>query len=308
MAEGTLSDLSLGDYLYLRGYSEPFQTDHLLPQAAAIWSAPLARVRDYPVEAFVRFFDNHGLLKLVARPPWRTVLGGSASYVSKLLGEFGGVVRAGRRVTGLRRTDRGVLISEHRGEATRFDQVVVAVHSDQALQLLEDPSPDERRLLGAIRYAPNHVVLHSDRSLMPRRRAAWSSWNYVGRRGGPDEAAPATVSYWMNRLQHLPGPPLFVSLNPARAPAPEAVLETRTFHHPMFDGRALEAQQRLWSLQGGRRTWFCGAYFGAGFHEDGLQAGLAVAEAIGGVRRPWRVDNESGRIFASRPAPLERAA
>lgn len=307
MAAGTLAGLSLGDYLNLRGYAEPFQTDHLLPQASAIWSAPVARVRDYPVEAFVRFFNNHGLLKLVARPPWRTVVGGSTAYVTRLLGEFGGAVRAGRRVTGLRRTDRGVLVREHGGQAMRYDQVVVAVHSDQALELLEDPSPDERRLLGAIGYAPNQVVLHADPSLMPRRRAAWSSWNYVGRRGERDEAAPPTVSYWMNRLQHLPGRPLFVSLNPAREPAPGTVLETRAFDHPMFDARALDAQRRLWSLQGTRRTWFCGAYFGAGFHEDGLQAGLAVAEAIGGVRRPWRVDDESGRIFVG-GASLERAA
>jgi predicted NAD/FAD-binding protein len=308
LADRTLAGLSLGDYLNIRGYSEPFQTDHLLPQAAAIWSAPMARARDYPAEAFIRFFDNHGLLKLVARPAWRTVLGGSKAYVDKMLGEFTGVLRLGVGVAGLRRTETGVMVRERRGEVGAFDQVVVATHADQALSLLEDATSKERDLLGAIAYAPNRVILHTDASLMPRRRRAWSSWNYVGRRGERDQAAPPTVSYWMNRLQDLPGSPLFVTLNPGAEPARGAVLEEREFHHPMFDARALEAQRELWSLQGARRTWFCGSYFGAGFHEDGLQAGLAVAEALGGVRRPWRVADESARISLPSTAPLERAA
>lgn len=308
LADRTLAGLSLGDYLNIRGYSEAFQTDHLLPQAAAIWSAPLVRTRDYPAEAFVRFFENHGLLKLVARPPWRNVVGGSKAYVDALGAALPEGVRTGRAVAAVRRTGSGVLVRDRTGASERFDEVVIATHSDQALALLEEPSAQETQLLGAIAYAPNEVILHRDPRLMPRRRRAWSSWNYVGRRGERNEAAPPTVSYWMNRLQGLPGPPLFVSLNPQLRPRPELVIETRDFAHPVFDDRALAAQRRLWSLQGVRRTWFCGAYFGAGFHEDGLQAGLAVAEALGGVRRPWRVARESGRIFLPPPAALERAA
>jgi predicted NAD/FAD-binding protein len=310
MADRTLAGLSLGDYLNARSYSEPFQTDHLLPQAAAIWSSPVAKARDYPAEAFIRFFDNHGLMKLVARPLWRTVVGGSSAYVHKLLADFPGPVRLGQGVSAIRRLPDGVLVRGRSGSVERFDQVVVAAHADQALALLADPSPEEARLLGAIRYGANRVLLHTDPALMPRRRRAWSSWNYVGRRGERDEAAPPTVSYWMNRLQGLPGDPLFVTLNPARDPRPETILESRDFDHPLFDIGAMAAQRRLWSLQGRQRTWFCGAYFGAGFHEDGLQAGLAVAEAIGGVRRPWTAPNESGRIHLPAPAepPLGLAA
>lgn len=307
MANRTLAGLSLGDYLNLRGYSEAFQTDHLLPQAAAIWSSPVARTRDYPAEAFVRFFDNHGLLRLVDRPVWRTVTGGSSAYVERMMAGFGGETRLTAGLQSIRRFDDRVVVRDRSGAEETFDQVVVAAHADQALALLEAPSPAEASLLGAIRYGPNEVVLHTDEALMPRRRRAWSSWNYVGHRGERDEAAPPTVSYWMNRLQGLPAPQLFVTLNPSRPPAPERVLERRLFEHPLFDRAALAAQRQLWSLQGRRRTWFCGAYFGAGFHEDGLQAGLAVAEALGGVRRPWAVPGESGRIFLP-PAPMEQAA
>lgn len=307
MADSTLAGLSLGDYLNMRGYSEPFQTDHLLPQAAAIWSSPVARTRDYPAEAFVRFFDNHGLLRLLAKPAWRTVVGGSSSYVERLMSDFRGEVLIGRGAASARRLADGVQVRDASGVTRRFDQVVIAAHSDQALAMLEDPSPLESELLAAIRYRPNLAYLHTDLSLMPRRRAAWSSWNYVGHRGERDEARPPTVSYWMNRLQGLKGDPLFVTLNPPREPRADAILQLREFQHPLFDGPAMAAQRRLWSLQGLRATWFCGAYFGAGFHEDGLQAGLAVAEAIGGVRRPWRIENESGRIFIS-AAPSRKLA
>lgn len=307
MANRTLAGLSLGDYLNVRGYSEPFQTDHLLPQAAAIWSSPVARARDYPAEAFVRFFDNHGLLKLVDRPLWRTVVGGSAVYVERLMDQFSGAVRVDDGVAAICRLPDQVLVRGRSGAVESYDEVVIASHADQALAMLDDPSPEERSLLGAMRYGANEVILHTDQSLMPRRRRAWSSWNYVGHRGERDEAAPPTVSYWMNRLQGLAGPPLFVTLNPSRPPAPGSVLQQKTFDHPLFDNAAIEAQPLLWSLQGRRRTWFCGAYFGAGFHEDGLQAGLAVAEAIGGVRRPWSVPNESGRLPAPL-APVEQAA
>ncbi len=181
------------------------------------------------------------------------------------------------------------------GAAERFDHAVIATHSDQALRLLQDPDGRERAILGAIGYRANEAVLHSDESLMPRRKAVWSSWNYAAE--GPPDAQQLSVTYWMNRLQHIADDhPLFVTLNPIREPDPAKVIRRETYDHPVFDTAAGVAQAKLWSLQGVRNTWFCGAYFGAGFHEDGLQAGLAVAEQLGGVRRPWTVENESGRI------------
>ncbi len=182
-----------------------------------------------------------------------------------------------------------------RGGLDRFDEVVIAAHADAALAMLAEPSPAERRLLGAFRYASNAAVLHSDAKLMPRRRAAWAAWNYLAESG--DERRPS-VSYWMNRLQPLgDAPELFVTLNPQKPPSEDLVHARETYRHPQFDVAAMRAQKELWSLQGADRIWYCGAYFGAGFHEDGLQAGLAVAEQLGGSNRPWRVADESGRIF-----------
>ena len=299
---------SLGDYLETHGYGRAFQDDHLLPQAAAIWSAPAAAIRDYPAEAFIRFCQNHGLLQVFGRPVWRTVLGGSREYVSRLTERYAHRLRLGCGVRRVRRGPDGVSVLDQRGEVRRFDQVVIAAHADQALAMLDDPSGEERALLGAFGYTRNHAVLHGDPRLMPRRKAAWSGWNYMGRpghAGGRD----LCVTYWMNQLQGLPqNHPLFVTLNPIHPPAPDKLIRNEIYDHPVFDAAALLAQPRLWSLQGRRNTWYCGAYFGAGFHEDGLQAGLAVAEALGGVRRPWRVKDESGRIAIGAAPALEAAA
>ena len=204
-----------------------------------------------------------------------------------------------------------MIVNSRDGEQ-RFDACVVATHADQALALLEDPADDERRILGAFRYTSNHAVLHSDPSFMPRRRRLWSSWNYLGSGVGKDQTL--SLSYWMNKLQPLGDrcPDLFVTLNPARDVPAERVVAAFDYSHPMFDATAMAAQRELWRLQGQRRTWFAGSYFGYGFHEDGLQAGLAAAEDIGGVRRPWSVDEESGRIHSapagSTPAPVLREA
>ena len=288
---------SLGAYLDRHGYSAAFQHDHLLPMAAAIWSTPCAEMRDHPAAAFLRFCQNHGLLQVNNRPEWRTVDGGSREYVRRLAADFRGEILTGRPVTTVLRDRAGVTIQDATGAGRRFDAVVIAGHAHQALAMLADPTPQEKSLLGAFRPSRNRVVLHNDASLMPRRRAAWASWNYLGAGGKPrEDAGMPCVTYWMNRLQGLPGPDLFVTLNPARMPAPGSVLHEQAFSHPIFDAAAIRAQRALWSLQGDRRTWFAGAWFGAGFHEDGLQAGLAAAEALGGVRRPWTVANESGRI------------
>lgn len=288
---------SLDDYLKQKGYCQAFRDDHLLPQAAAIWSTPLAAIREYPAAALIRFFQNHGMMQVFGRGLWRTVQGGSRAYVEKLVQAFRGEVRKGVRVTGVRREAGGVDIRLASGQVERFDEVVIATHGDQALALLEDPTPDEARLLSAFRYSRNLAVLHTDPALMPRRRAAWTSWNHIGRRNAPQEGC---VTYWMNRLQSLPArPELFVTLNPTKEIAPESVIRTDVYDHPLFDGGAIAAQQELWGLQGVKKTWFCGSYFGHGFHEDGLQSGLAVAEQLGGVRRPWSVKDESGRIHLS---------
>ena len=199
----------------------------------------------------------------------------------------------------VRREGAGVWVRDATGEATRFDHAVIATHGDEALAILDDPSAEERALLGAFRYTKNRAVVHTDRSLMPRRKALWASWNYVG--DNPDGGC--VVSYWMNKLQDLPcREDIFLTLNPERMPRAETVLYETEYEHPLFDAAALRAQKRLWNLQGQRNTWFCGAHFGAGFHEDGLQAGLAVAEQLGGVRRPWKIAEESGRIYLPEPA------
>lgn len=294
----------LGAYLDRNGYSQAFQHDHLLPMAAAIWSTPCAEMRDHPAAAFLRFCDNHGLLQIDDRPEWRTVAGGAQTYVAQLAAPLEGRILTGRRITGIAREPGGVTLRDSSGAARRFDAVLIATHAHEALAMLDRPSPEEQALLGAFRPSPNEVVLHTDPALMPRRRRAWASWNYLGTtsaHGAPSAALPC-VTYWMNRLQGIPGPDLFVTLNPPAPPHPDSVIHRQSFNHPVFDAAAITAQRRLWSLQGELNTWFAGAWFGAGFHEDGLQAGLAAAEEIGGVRRPWTVPGESGRIHLPEPA------
>ena len=290
--------ITLGDYLRAGRYGDAFCRDHLLPMAAAIWSAPPEAMLAYPAAAFIRFHANHGLLQFVNRPEWRTVEDGSRSYVRKLTARLAGRVRLDCGATFVRRTSTGVAVGDAQGNEAQFDHVVVATHADQALKLLVDADGVERDVLGAFRYSRNLAVLHTDARFMPLRRAAWSSWNFIGER---DAASGVSVTYWMNRLQSLAGQNLFVTLNPAQPPHAGTLLHSEIYEHPMFDTGAIRAQSRLWSLQGRGKVWFCGAYFGAGFHEDGLQAGLAVAEELGGVRRPWSVAGESGRIQINRP-------
>lgn len=297
--------VTLGAYLSANGYGAAFRDDHLLPMACAVWSAPASILQNYPAAAFIRFCENHGLLKISDRPVWRTVTGGSKTYVEKIAETFDGRIRLGADIISVRRSHDAVAIEERTRGVSHFDHVVIACHADQALSLLADPAHEERRLLGAFRYSQNEIYLHTDEALMPKRRAAWSSWNYLD---GASAADRVSVTYWMNRLQNIPcETQLFVTLNPKRVPREDSILHRQMFEHPIFDPQAMAAQSQLWSLQGRRRTWFCGAYFGSGFHEDGLQAGLAVAEQLGGVRRPWSVADESGRIVLSEPA-LELAA
>jgi len=294
--------ISLGDYLDSNKYGDAFQRDHLLPQAAAIWSASMADIHQYPAAAFVRFFENHGLLKLKGRPKWRTVVGGSQAYVEKLTAPYAERLRLNAGAVSVRREGGGVWVRDANGQSERYDNVVIATHGDEALAMLNDPSVNEQRLLGAFRYAKNRAVLHSDASLMPRREGLWASWNYVG--DNPDGGC--VVSYWMNKLQGIESKQqLFLTLNPRTMPRDGTIHYETNYDHPLFDAAAIRAQREIWSLQGVQNTWFCGAHFGAGFHEDGLQSGLAVAEQLGGVRRPWTVEEESGRIHL--PPPIQEA-
>ena len=300
--EHEVEGLSLGEFLDRERCSAALIELHVLPMCAAIWSTTPQEMRDYPMRSFLRFFSSHGLLNVLKKPEWRTVRGGSRAYVEAMRRDMGPDVSfrpAARRIT---RNCGLSIVEDASGHGEVYTDVVVATHADEALALLADPSPDERALLGAFRYTPNVAVLHDDTALMPRRKAVWSSWNYIGA-GRPDAARPLCVSYWMNHLQRLETKrPLFVTLNPATPPKPGSIIGSFEYAHPLFDASALGAQDRLWQLQGRRNTWFCGSYFGYGFHEDALQSGLAVAEALGAAR-PWGAT--TSRIAA---APLLQAA
>jgi len=301
----SLGNVPLGDYLIQRGFGRGFVDHHILPMACAIWSTPEDHVLDFPAAAFIRFFANHGLLQAFARPAWRTVDGGSRVYVEKVLADFRGDVRLGAPVVRVERAGDIVQVEETGGARHEFDHVVIAAHADDALAMLADADEPESRLLGAFRYADNTAVLHTDEAMMPRRRRLWASWNYITPKDGADRAL--CVSYWMNSLQPLrTKQDYFVTLNPVGDIAEARRLATIDYKHPMFNAAAMAAQPDLWSLQGRRRTWFCGSYFGYGFHEDGLQSGLAVAEQLGGVRRPWQIDDPSDRLHL--PHRVERVA
>ncbi|MDB5439283.1 MAG: NADH-ubiquinone oxidoreductase subunit 6, partial [Caulobacteraceae bacterium] len=294
---GRLADLSLGGYMALRGFCEGFQRRYLMPMGAAIWSTTEARLSDFPAESFVRFFANHGLLQM-RQPMWGTIKGGSRSYVDKIGAQVGGRVRLNCGAVSVRRTGGKVEVRDTLGGREVYDHVIMASHSNQSLDLLADADGEERGLLSAIRYAPNRAVLHRDPSLMPERRAAWGSWNYMTDPG--ERTTPASVTYWMNKLQGLPAErPLFVSLNPPRDPRPDLTFAAFDYEHPQFDGPAIAAQRRFGSVQGRGGVWHAGAWLGYGFHEDGLTAGLRVAQRLGG-EVPWRMVDH--RIEGALPA------
>ncbi len=298
--------VSLGEWLNSHSYSRDFVERHILPMGAAIWSTPSRGILDFPAAAFARFFANHGLLQVRNRPEWRTVDGGSREYVARLMAGYRGKTISGDAVVSVARGGGDVVITRESGAIERFDRCLIACHADDALALLGNPDATERTVLGAFRYSDNLAVLHRDLRQMPRRRRLWSSWNYMG---GPD--GELTVSYWMNRLQPLTTrSDHFVTLNPATEIPASQTIASFAYRHPMYDGAAIAAQSRLWSLQGRGNVWFAGSYFGWGFHEDGLQAGLAAAEDMsasghgaaaggGGVRRPWSVAGQSSRITTS---------
>lgn len=280
-------DGPLGDLLDRHGFSVAFQSNYLLPMAAAIWSARMRDIRGFPARTFLQFFANHGLISITDRPEWRTVAGGSREYVSTMSRSFADRIRLNTPVISVHRHSDGVRLRLIDDSIEEFDHVVFASHSDQTLAVLgATATPLERKLLGALRYEHNRAVLHRDTSLMPRRKRVWSSWNYRTATSDRDDRQ-ASVTYWLNRLQSLPDTnPLLLTLNPIIEPAPELVVDEYEYAHPQFDAAAREAQRRMVRLQGVNRTWFAGAYLGYGFHEDGLQSGLNVAAALGSPP-PW---------------------
>lgn len=292
--------LTLRDFLDAGAYSRSFCDWYLLPMGAAIWSCPAAKMLDYPLAGFVRFCRNHGLLQVFDRPLWRTVKGGGREYVNKLAAQLDDV-RLDTPVRSVQRDGRGLLLTTDKG-SERFDQVVLACHSDQSLAILgQAASGEERELLGAIRYQPNRAVLHSDAALLPRDPALWSAWNYASRKGAVNDH-PVSVCYLINRLQPLPfKTPVMVSLNPQREPAADKVIAQFDYAHPLFDAPALAAQRRLAEISGQRGIWFCGAWNGYGFHEDGLKSALRVANALG-CRAPWQAAGVERPLAPAKPS------
>jgi predicted NAD/FAD-binding protein len=286
LAQPGAAALSLGDYLKAEGYGAGFVDDHILPMAAAIWSAPAERLLAFPAVSFVRFFQNHGLLSLSQRPQWRTVTGGSRRYIARLSQDLAGRVHLSAKVVRVERAADGVTLTTADGNSARFDEIVLGCHADESLALLADASDAESDLLGAFRFETNAAWLHTDASLMPKRRATWSAWNYLGD-SQVGQARRLAVTYWMNELQGLdPRLPLFITLNPPRPPAAGTVFGRFDYDHPIFDAGAMAAQGRLPDLQGQRHSWFCGAWCGYGFHEDAFASGLRVAAGLGCLP-PW---------------------
>ncbi|MCQ3829710.1 FAD-dependent oxidoreductase [Microbulbifer elongatus] len=282
--EGALGEnTTLGSYLVSNGYSDEFASRYLVPMGSAIWSASMARMLDFSVDFFIRFFYNHGLFNLFNRPQWRVIKGGSRSYIEPMTRGFVDRIRLNTPVTRVLRNTDNVLLEYRAAEgevrSEVFDQVIFACHSDQALQILGDADRNEMEVLGQIPYEMNSVVLHTDETLLPKRQSAWASWNY---RLQGDEAALPALTYNMNILQRLDTEKTYcVTLNADHLIAPDKVIGRFEYAHPQFSVQGNGAQARWPEINGTRRTWFCGAYWANGFHEDGVVSGVRVARALG---------------------------
>lgn len=277
--------LTLGDLIRRRRLGRWFEQYYLLPMSGAIWSTPRNRMRDFPAGVLARFFANHGLLSFTGQHQWWTVEGGSRAYVTRLAARTRAQVRTRAPVEAVHRGPTGVRVRATGQDAERFDAVVFACHADTTRAILKDLEPDERRILAGIPFRRNRFVLHSDPRLMPRRRACWSSWVYLARTE-PEEDRPS-VTYWMNSLQGIEGDtPVFGTLNPNRAINEALILDEHAFDHPQYDVGTIAAQADLAAIQGRTATWYCGAWTGTGFHEDGLASALRVARELGAAP-PW---------------------
>jgi predicted NAD/FAD-binding protein len=276
---------SFGDYLAAQNYSAAFVENYILPMGAAIWSASLAGIKAFPARQFIQFFANHGLLTVNDHPQWRTVTGGSKTYVERVLRDLPGVGFSAA-VTSVRRTGGGIEI-DAAGASRVFAAAVCCAHADQTLAMLHEPTAAERKILGGIKFQDNAAVLHQDETLMPKRRRAWAAWNFLSKPGAGESAA-VCLTYWMNRLQGMrTRNALLVTLNAPLPIDPAKILLRKTYRHPQFDQAAIDAQEALPEIQGKDRIWFAGAWTGFGFHEDGIASAVNVANALG-VRAPWQ--------------------
>jgi len=272
---------TLGELIAIMGLGDWFVKYYILPMGGAIWSCPLDVMMGFPANFFVSFFKSHGLLTVTQQPQWHTVTGGSKEYIRRLTAPFASRIRLSAAVKAIRQDGR-VQITDAQGHIQEYDHAVFACHADETVSILQDPTAEEASVLGKFRYQPNRAVLHKDQSFMPKRRRCWSSWVYHPK--GQD----ISVTYWMNQLQGIDNKyPLFVTLNPSRAVAPEHVFDEHVFTHPVYTQESFAAQKRLPSVQGLRNTWFCGAYHRNGFHEDGLHSAVEVARLLG-VEASWR--------------------
>ncbi len=270
---------TLGDYLENNRYSAQFIEHYIVPMGAAIWSAPPEEMQRFPVGYFVRFFKNHGMLSVKDRPQWRVIRGGSFRYVDALTGPYRDRIRLKAPIQSVRRHSGWVEVTPENGKAEKFDRVVIAAHSDQALAMLADPTEAEKRILGAMPYQENEAILHTDSSLLPRRRLAWASWNYHLLANGRGRVA---VTYNMNILQSLTASRQFcVTLNRTDAIDPAKIIRRIVYHHPVYNARSIAAQKQHAAVNGVNHTYFCGAYWGYGFHEDGVNSALRVAKYFG---------------------------
>ena len=296
------SNLTIGEFLDRMRAGYGLRHHYLLPMAGSIWSAPTGAIEAFPAISFLRFFANHGLLTVNDHPVWRTVQGGSKHYVTKVAQALGERLLLRHKVIAVTRDAHGVTIVDGQGGTRHFDAVVMAGHTDQTLAVMHDADADERALLGAIKYQPNTAVVHRDPALMPKRKAAWASWNYCSA-PGQDRYAGVSLTYWMNRLQNIdPAHLLFVSINPTQAPKPELTFQSISYAHPVFDQAAIDTQNAFGRIQGRGGIWYAGAWLGYGFHEDGLRAGIAAARALG-ARPPWEPVHEKPQpLPASLPA------
>ncbi|MCY4198134.1 MAG: FAD-dependent oxidoreductase [Rhodobacteraceae bacterium] len=281
-------DLSLGDFIAYRRLGKWFEQRYLLPMSGAIWSTPRNQMLRFPAQALARFFDNHGLLSFHNQHQWWTVKDGSENYVTRMAARMNAEIRPGSPIEAVWRDPHGIHVKAVGNESQTYDNVIFACHADTTLSLLQDATKEENDILAAIPYQPNRVILHTDSTLMPRRRACWSSWVYLADAEAEKEGAQAAVSYWMNSLQGISSnTPLIVTLNPPARLDENTILAEHALAHPQFDFAAIKAQQKLGAIQGRGGIFYCGAWVGMGFHEDGLASALNVAAKLG-VSAPWK--------------------
>lgn len=277
---------TMGEFIEALGMGEWFQRYYLIAMGAAIWSTSYQQMLDFPAQSMINFFDNHGLLTVQDQPQWYTVKGGSRQYIHKLTRSFDDKIRLNCAAVQVTRKDKKVIVTDNKGEKQKYDHVIFACHSDQALSLIDNPNHHEHNILSHIRYHPNRVITHSDINFMPKRRALWASWVYLSNQRKDHEPA-VSLSYWMNSLQPLDtNTPIIVTLNPSQQPDPALTYDEHIFAHPVFDHHAITAQQAIDKIQGIDKLWFCGAWQGYGFHEDGLKSAVNIAQKFN-ISLPW---------------------